>query len=85
MSAIDFANYLYRKYDKHDTMQKRFDMDEASFLLQQQMLKCKIDNIIREYYLTKNVLSISFGTEYEKEENEECILIITQNGINMIE
>lgn len=85
MSAIDFANYLYRKYDKHDTIQKHFDMDEASILLQQHMLKCKIDKMIKEYYLTKNVLSISLGTEYEEEEDEECILIITQNGVNMIE
>lgn len=84
MSAIDFANYLYRKYDKHDTMQKRFDMDEASFLLQQQMLKCKIDKMIKEYYLTKNVLSISHGTEYEEDEVEELILIFTQNNITVI-
>ena len=77
MSAIDFANYLYRKYDNHNTIHKQFDMDEASFLLQRSMLKYKIDNVIKEYKLTKSVLSISHGTEYEEDEVEELILIVT--------
>ena len=77
MSAIDFANYLYRKYDKHNTIRKKFDTDEASILLQQEMLKYKIDNVIKEYKLTKSVLSISHGTEYEEDEVEELILVVT--------
>ena len=74
MLAIDFANYLYRKYDKPNTF-KNIDFDYASYLYDIQNVKNKINEFLDNRILTNNILKILYDYN-DNEYDEEIVYII---------
>ena len=76
MSAIDFANYLYRKYNKPNTF-KNINFDYACYLYDIQNVKNKINEFLDNRILTNNILKILYDYNDNDDEYEEEIVYIT--------